>query len=471
MNYNNELREDEIFELMEKDDINRNAYLIKLLNILNNNGINRIFSLNGRWGTGKTIFIRKFILLANYCSIYVEGKKRECIYDTFKDNSLLISKLNSLTSKPEFEEFKSISSKSLINAVYFNAWEHDDEDDPIISIIYSLIRQFNLIENTKYEDSSIIDKTIDLANIISLGKINISKNIKKEDLLERVKIKDTIKGLAQDILDSIIKENCEKLILFIDELDRCNPLYAIKLLERIKHYFNNDRLVIVVTTNLDELSSTVSSVYGEHFSSYKYLDKFFDMKLELPAVDKDKFITTFDLDINKDKNAYFSIIVKDIIEYNNLEMRETSRYLSLIRHFEKKVFNGDTTGFYRQYTLNDFLLIPYIIGLYVADINKYNKFIGGNGKSDLLLFSKNNDIVIDLCKTMFYPNKSKSSLELTNEIILEDLGKFYDYIYGKNAIKTSEYGNLTIGEMEMCKYDIKKLTNSISLLEDIKYFQ
>ena len=65
MNYNNELTVDEIFELMEKDDINRNAYLIKLLNILNNNGINRIFSLNGRWGTGKTIFIRKFILLDN----------------------------------------------------------------------------------------------------------------------------------------------------------------------------------------------------------------------------------------------------------------------------------------------------------------------------------------------------------------------------------------------------------------------
>ena len=471
MNYNNELTDNEILELIEKDDINRNIYLTKLLTILNDNGFNRIFSLNGRWGTGKTIFIRKFILLVNYCSIYTDGQSRECIYDTFKYDVSLASKLNILTSKPKFEKIKTISSENLINAAYFNAWEHDDEEDPIISIIYSLIRQFNLCEDTEYIDNSIIDKIINLVNIISLGKISINQNIKREDILEMVKIKDKIKELIQDIVNSIIEENCEKLILFIDELDRCNPLYAIKLLERIKHYFRDDRLVVVVTTNLDELSNTVSAVYGEHFSSYKYLDKFFDMKLELPSVDKEKFINTFDLDINKDKNAYFSIVVSDIIEYNNLEMREISRYLSLIRHFEKKIFSGVSKGFYRQYTLSDYLLIPYIIGLYVADISKYNRFLDGNGKNDLILFAKNNNIIIELCKTMFYPNKSRSSTELTKEVIIEDLGKFYDYIYGKNIVKNSQYGNLTIGEMEIHKYDINKLTNSISLLEDIKYFQ
>lgn len=470
MNYNNELTDDEILELIVKDDINRNTYLTSLLNILSDNGFNRIFSLNGRWGTGKTIFIRKFILLVNYCSIYANGQSRECIYDTFKHDASLASKLNTLTSKPEFEKIKTVSSKNLINAAYFNAWKHDDEEDPIISIIYSLIRQFNLCEDTECVDNSTIDKIISLINIISVGKISINQNVKREDILERVKIKDKIKELIQDVFNSIIEENCEKLILFIDELDRCNPFYAIKLLERIKHYFCDDRLVIVIATNLDELSNTISAVYGERFSSYKYLDKFFDMKLELPSVDKEKFINTFDLDINKDKNAYFSILVSDIIEYNNLEMRETSRYLSLIKHFENKIFSGASKGFHRQYTLNDYLFIPYIIGLYVADINKYNRFLDGNGRNDLISFAKNNDIVIELCKTMFYPSKSRSSAELNKEVIVEDLSKFYDYIYGKNIIKTSQYENLTIGEMEIRKYDINKLTNSISLLEDIKYF-
>ena len=51
-----------IIRLLENDDILRNKYLLSFLKIMNNNGKNRIFSLDGNWGSGKTIFVRKLEL-------------------------------------------------------------------------------------------------------------------------------------------------------------------------------------------------------------------------------------------------------------------------------------------------------------------------------------------------------------------------------------------------------------------------
>ena len=147
------------------------------------------------------------------------------------------------------------------------------------------------------------------------------------------------------------------------------------------------------------------------------------------------------------------------------------RYLSLIRYFEKRIFEDDSKGFYNQYALHDYLFIPYIIGLYVENINKYNKFLDGDGKNELITFINNSDVVIDLCRNIFYPNKLRNSINITKETIIEDIEKYYNYIYGDNTVKFSIDGSITVGEMKLYKRDIYKLKNSVSLLEDIKYFQ
>ena len=88
-----------------------------------------------------------------------------------------------------------------------------------------------------------------------------------------------------EFLDSLLPEKAYRLVIFIDELDRCQPLFAVKLLERIKHYFGNTNLTFVFSTNLAELQNTIRSLYGEQFSASRYLDKFFDVTLKLPPVE------------------------------------------------------------------------------------------------------------------------------------------------------------------------------------------
>ncbi|NOU15684.1 MAG: hypothetical protein HOO92_17275, partial [Methylococcaceae bacterium] len=79
------------------------------------------------------------------------------------------------------------------------------------------------------------------------------------------------------------------VVIFVDELDRCRPLYAIELLERIKHLFNVESAVFVVAMDKKQLGISLGAVYGQGFNSTEYLRRFFDLELRLTQISNDKF--------------------------------------------------------------------------------------------------------------------------------------------------------------------------------------
>jgi len=79
------------------------------------------------------------------------------------------------------------------------------------------------------------------------------------------------------------------VFVFIDEVDRCRPTYAIKLLEEVKHIFGIDKICFVVSTNLDQLRESVRAVYGTGFNGHRYLKRFFDSQYTLPDPDYESF--------------------------------------------------------------------------------------------------------------------------------------------------------------------------------------
>lgn len=80
------------------------------------------------------------------------------------------------------------------------------------------------------------------------------------------------------------------LVVFVDELDRCRPSYAIELLEVAKHLFNVDGVVFVFGLNQEQLRHSVSVIYGTCFDSTNYLRRFFDLNFLLPASDRNLFV-------------------------------------------------------------------------------------------------------------------------------------------------------------------------------------
>ena len=87
------------------------------------------------------------------------------------------------------------------------------------------------------------------------------------------------------------------MFVFVDELDRCRPDFAIALLEGLKHIFGIDGVCFVVSVNLSQLSESVKAVYGAGFEGYGYLERFFDMRYGRPrAVGGEHSAKLLDLD-------------------------------------------------------------------------------------------------------------------------------------------------------------------------------
>src|SRR5690606_31380774 len=80
------------------------------------------------------------------------------------------------------------------------------------------------------------------------------------------------------------------LIIFVDELDRCKPTYAIELLERIKHLFDIDRIVFVLAVNRDQLAKSLQGVYGPSFDGCHYLKRFIDIDYGLRRPGNEQYI-------------------------------------------------------------------------------------------------------------------------------------------------------------------------------------
>lgn len=71
------------------------------------------------------------------------------------------------------------------------------------------------------------------------------------------------------------------IVIVIDELDRCRPPYAIKLLEEIKHLFDVSGLVFVLAMHGEQLGHSVSGAYGASFDGRAYLRRFVDRQYRL----------------------------------------------------------------------------------------------------------------------------------------------------------------------------------------------
>lgn len=73
-----------------------------------------------------------------------------------------------------------------------------------------------------------------------------------------------------------------RVIVLVDELDRCHPDYAIAFLEAMKLVFNRNGFVFCLMVNADYLEGLAAHRFGKPEAGERYLDKFLDIRLALP---------------------------------------------------------------------------------------------------------------------------------------------------------------------------------------------
>ncbi len=242
-----------------KDALNRHEYaegIYKLVQRLDKG----VIAIDGEWGVGKSWFGAELKRLIEY--------------------------------KDEFQ------------AIWIDAFEADWDDDPALTLISAFAEDLAKDKREKFFDvvTPLLAKAVPVAaklaikaaaNVVGIeghaataaaemvkdsGEVLVRKKL--DQLAER---KKTLEYLKRSISDCVLASKGGKLVVFVDELDRCSPKYAIQMLERLKHLFAIEGVVFVLLWHRLQIKNAVEAFYGAGSNGAMYLDKFVDYPLTLSA--------------------------------------------------------------------------------------------------------------------------------------------------------------------------------------------
>lgn len=353
---NLEATEENIRDTYESDLLSRKDSVIQFAEFLKSPYCPTSIAVNGEWGSGKTFFVKQ----TAYQLSTLEDASDKCL------------------------------------TVYYDAWENDNECDPIISIVDCIARVAGEEDGKHIGELvfGIAEATLD--NPLFRG-IKAFRDWQKENEAEsdfgynktaptNAQIKNKLKAL----FDEIINEHGKRLILFVDELDRCKPDFAVRVLERLKHYFTiDDRVKIVFSVNINQLEHTIRHFYGDDFDSHRYLDRFFDMVLPIPEAETTLYIARY-MNRNVMSDDFSSGVgVCSIIKYFGIQIRDIKVFMSELDSgydtVKKESLMNSQLNKYKTF-MN--YIYPIILAAKFKDKEKYHSLITGKGKDIINNFFK-----------------------------------------------------------------------------------
>ena len=368
-NYSLKPTENNVLELLKENPIRRNSSVfqfVRLLTYMEDDCYT--IALNGDWGSGKTFFVKQVKL----------------VLDAFNPQSCMSDENRKAVRTLYQGETERLDSAYA--TVYYDAWACDNHEDPILSLVYAAV-QSGQGADLKEGNHRLVEATAEVFDAVTgtnfKSLVQGFKKLKYEDRLSAIKETESLKGKIQEFIDSLIAEKGNRLVFFIDELDRCKPDYAIRFLERIKHYFDDDRITFVFSVNLSQLVWTVRNYYGNGLDATKYLDKFFDLQIAIPNVDYENFLRNR-LQIGSDDIA--GIVCHEVVKQFGFSLRQAERYARLIRIARPHLSWINThreSDMAKAFAAN--FIIPILIGLQMYDLEKYHNFVTGNDSEPMIM--------------------------------------------------------------------------------------
>jgi hypothetical protein len=281
------------FDFDTEDLLNRKKFAEALTQFIDNYNKDQndplIIALDASWGMGKTCFVYKW---------------------------------------------KNMLAKQNKHVIYYNAWENDDWSNALIPIL-GKIKECNpsFIKFAK-TGAKVIATT---GGVLSRQSIRHLTGIDTKEIANEIKAvtedaydlisngyKELNKAKKQFVIDlSKLVNKYGHIYFFIDELDRCRPIFAIETLESIKHFFGVQGITFIVSLDMLQLSYSVAKIYGQNIDSSGYLSRFFNFKFNFP----DNSLSTYIFNKLTMNNIPIDIIIQ-ISEAANLSFREAEHIIN-----------------------------------------------------------------------------------------------------------------------------------------------
>lgn len=242
----------------KEDVLDREPFVKQILDlnmVLSEKRKSCCFAIEGEWGSGKSFVLEK-----------IQGRL-------------------------QMEQSETINADRYF-VVRYDCWKYDYYEEPIgaiISVLKEQIEQYvNLLKDeTKRKMLAVVKNAIIQ---IAVEAIKTKTGVDLEgidqsseddaDIYDRYfGFQNVVKGVQEQIR-KIAKD--QTVVIIVDELDRCLPLYAIKVLERIHHVFNDlENVVVIIAMEKKQIENSLHQIYGEKMDVDRYLKKIISFSFRL----------------------------------------------------------------------------------------------------------------------------------------------------------------------------------------------
>jgi len=274
----------------EKDIFGRKEFADQLTRVVRALEDPTVLLLDGKWGTGKTVFIKMWLgelRKLDVPTIYFDAFANDYHEDAFLTLAgEIVAKAEQLNPRRQatLDKFK-VGAFQVAKALGRASIKIG-----IRAASAGLLSGEELTAGLKI--------TTDAARVVGdetakavddLIKERLDSHSADKEAFERFKEALTALAVALNETESndagtVSKEN---LIFVIDELDRCRPSFSLELLEKIKHFFAVPRVIFVLASSREQLEQAVKFSYGD-IDCRTYLEKFYHLRMSFPAGRRDR---------------------------------------------------------------------------------------------------------------------------------------------------------------------------------------
>lgn len=231
-------------------------------------------AIDSPWGTGKSVFLEKFeSLLETECKDALRVVHYNAWKNDFWNNA--------------FEPF----AEAVFSDPLFAAPLGDQKSEQAIKKIGSAAKHLVLafakkgLEN--YFDADQMTKAAEAASgAVGAYTSNESNAISPAYSSFKQNLKDMQEGMRA-VLETL---NGGKLVIVIDELDRCRPTFAVETLEIVKHIMDVENVVYIFALDVKQLGAAIRQVYGADTDATGYLMRFFSYYSRMPEASNKSMI-------------------------------------------------------------------------------------------------------------------------------------------------------------------------------------
>ncbi len=263
----------------------------------------QVFGIHGKWGQGKTSFLQQL-------HWHLDGR---CPEQTETERKKAIAK-NAITAG---------AHKNHVIVIWFEAWRYANEPVPIVALMQEMRLQLEWYWKWLKEGQKLTEVTIrgallafeDITRIIGIQGLKgvkassvqqIGEQWEKDHFATKLSthhIREQLNEAIGKLLGKKSQNGPEwRLVVLIDDLDRCQDDVAYRLLEGIKIYLNLQRCVFVLGMNQDIIEDAIHRCFQQPGSNQgnsklrarEYLDKICQDIYHLPALpNRGEFLKKF----------------------------------------------------------------------------------------------------------------------------------------------------------------------------------